>query len=237
MSGTIDPSALAANLAAVRARVDAACRAAGRDPADVRVLPVSKTFGAEAVRAAFALGERRFGENRVQEVREKAPLLADCVLEWVIIGPLQTNKAKDVARLAHEVQTLDRIELAEALDHRLQLEGRAIDVLVQVKTSPEESKHGLAPEALPGLLAALRRFDTLRVGGLMTIATHTDDETEVRRCFRQLRELRDAMAAAGHDLPRLSMGMSGDFAMAIAEGATEVRIGSAIFGARPATAG
>lgn len=237
MSGTIDPSALAANLAAVRARVDAACRAAGCDSAGVRVLPVSKTFGAEAVRAAFALGERRFGENRVQEVREKAPLLADCALEWVIIGPLQTNKAKDVARLAHEVQTLDRIELAEALDHRLQLEGRAIDVLVQVKTSPEESKHGLAPEALPGLLAALRRFDTLRVGGLMTIATHTDDETEVRRCFRQLRELRDAMAAAGHDLPRLSMGMSGDFALAIAEGATEVRIGSAIFGARPATAG
>ena len=237
MSGTIDPSALAANLAAVRARVDAACRAAGRDPAGVSVLPVSKTFGAEAVRAAFALGERRFGENRVQEVREKAPLLADCALEWVIIGPLQTNKAKDVARLAHEVQTLDRIELAEALDHRLQLEGRAIDVLVQVKTSPEESKHGLAPEALPGQLAALRRFDTLRVVGLMTIATHTDDETEVRRCFRQLRELRDAMAAAGHDLPRLSMGMSGDFALAIAEGATEVRIGSAIFGARPATAG
>ena len=237
MSGTVDPAELAANRAAVRARVDAACHAAGRDPAGVRVLPVSKTFGAEAVRAAFALGERRFGENRVQEVREKAPLLADCALEWVIIGPLQTNKAKDVARLAHEVQTLDRIELAEALDHRLQLEGRAIDVLVQVKTSPEESKHGLAPEALPGLLAALRRFDTLRVGGLMTIATHTDDETEVRRCFRQLRELRDAMAAAGHDLPRLSMGMSGDFALAIAEGATEVRIGSAIFGARPATAG
>lgn len=237
MSGTVDPAALAANLAAVRARVDAACLAVGRDPAGVRVLPVSKTFDAEAVRAAFALGEHRFGENRVQEVREKAPQLADCAIEWVIIGPLQTNKAKDVARLAHEVQTLDRIELAEALDHRLQIEGRVIDALVQVKTSPEESKHGLAPAELPALLADLRRFDTLRVRGLMTIATHTDDETEVRRCFRQLRELRDAMAAAGHDLPRLSMGMSGDFALAIAEGATEVRIGSAIFGARPAMAG
>lgn len=235
MAGDVDPAVLAANLAAVRARVDAACRAAGRDPAEVRVLPVSKTFGADAVRAAFALGERRFGENRVQEVREKAPLLADCAIEWVIIGPLQTNKARDVARLAHEVQTLDRIELAEALDHRLQIEGRAIDALVQVKTSPEESKHGLAPEALPGLMAELRRFDTLRVRGLMTIATHTDDEAEVRRCFRQLRELRDAMMASGHDLPRLSMGMSGDFALAIAEGATEVRIGSAIFGARPPT--
>jgi pyridoxal phosphate enzyme (YggS family) len=153
----------------------------------------------------------------------------------VIIGPLQTNKAKDVARLAHEVQTLDRVELAEALDHRLQIEGRALDVLVQVKTSPEESKHGLLPDDLAPLLAQLRRFDTLRVQGLMTIATHTDDAAEVRRCFRQLRELRDAMTADGHALPRLSMGMSGDFALAIAEGATEVRIGSAIFGARPAT--
>jgi pyridoxal phosphate enzyme (YggS family) len=188
------------------------------------------------VRAAAALGLHRFGENRVQEVREKAPLLADCAIEWVIIGPLQTNKAKDVARLAHEVQTLDRIALAEALDHRLQIEGRALDVLVQVKTSPEESKHGLAPAGLPGLLADLRRFDTLRVRGLMTIATYTDDPAEVRRCFRQLRELRDAMATEGHALPRLSMGMSGDFALAIAEGATEVRIGSAIFGARASAA-
>jgi len=231
----MDYSYLAAHWADVRDRVARACREAGREPSEVTILPVSKTFGAEVVRAAASLGLRRFGENRVQEVREKAPLLADCDIAWVIIGPLQTNKARDVARLVHEVQTLDRIELAEALDHRLQLEGRALDVLVQVKTSPEESKHGLASDRLPGLLAALRRFDTLRVRGLMTIATHTDDEVEVRRCFRQLRELRDAMADDGHDLPRLSMGMSGDFALAIAEGATEVRIGSAIFGARPAT--
>ena len=231
----MDYSYLAAHWADVRNRVARACREAGREPSEVTILPVSKTFGAEVVRAAASLGLRRFGENRVQEVREKAPLLADCDIAWVIIGPLQTNKARDVARLVHEVQTLDRIELAEALDHRLQLEGRALDVLVQVKTSPEESKHGLASDRLPGLLAALRRFDTLRVRGLMTIATHTDDEVEVRRCFRQLRELRDAMADDGHDLPRLSMGMSGDFALAIAEGATEVRIGSAIFGARPAT--
>ncbi|HEX5307258.1 MAG TPA: YggS family pyridoxal phosphate-dependent enzyme [Dyella sp.] len=230
----MDDSYLAANWTAVRDRVAQACRDAGRDPSEVAILPVSKTFGAEAVRAAVALGLHRFGENRVQEVREKAPLLADCGIEWVIIGPLQTNKAKDVARLAHELQTLDRIELAEALDHRLQIEGRALDVLLQVKTSPEETKHGLPPEALAPLLAQLRRFDTLRVRGLMTIATHTDDAAEVRRCFRELRELRDAMTADGHALPRLSMGMSGDFALAIAEGATEVRIGSAIFGARTA---
>lgn len=226
---------LSTNWIAVRDRVAQACRDAGREPSEVSILPVSKTFGAEVVRAAAALGLQRFGENRVQEVREKAPLLADGGIEWVIIGPLQTNKAKDVARLVHEVQTLDRIELAEALDHRLQIEGRALDVLVQVKTSPEESKHGLPPDQLAPLLAQLRRFDTLRVQGLMTIATHTDDAAEVRRCFRQLRELRDAMAADGHALPRLSMGMSGDFALAIAEGATEVRIGSAIFGVRTAT--
>ncbi|MBU6248489.1 MAG: YggS family pyridoxal phosphate-dependent enzyme [Xanthomonadaceae bacterium] len=232
----MDYSYLAANWTAVRDRVAQACRDAGRDPVEVAILPVSKTFDADVVRAAAALGLHRFGENRVQEVREKAPQLADCGIEWVIIGPLQTNKAKDVARLAHEVQTLDRIELAEALDHRLQIEGRQLDVLVQVKTSPEESKHGLSPAELPALLAALRRFDTLRVRGLMTIATHTGDTAEVRRCFRQLRELRDAMVAAGYTLPRLSMGMSGDFALAIAEGATDVRIGSAIFGARTVAA-
>lgn len=231
----MDYSYLASNWTAVRARVAQACRDAGREPSEVAILPVSKTFGAEVVRAASALGLHRFGENRVQEVREKAPLLADCGIHWVIIGPLQTNKAKDVARLAHELQTLDRLELAEALDRRLQHEGRALDVLVQVKTSPEESKHGLSPDDLAPLLMQLRRFDTLRVQGLMTIATHTDDTAEVRRCFRQLRELRDAMAADGHALPRLSMGMSGDFALAIAEGATEVRIGSAIFGVRTAT--
>lgn len=233
----MDYSYLASNWTDVRHRVAQACRDAGRDPAEVAILPVSKTFDAEVVRAAAALGLRRFGENRVQEVREKAPQLVDCGIEWVIIGPLQTNKAKDVARLAHEVQTLDRLELAEALDRRLQLEARAIDALVQVKTSPEESKHGVAVEELPALLDGLRRFPALRVQGLMTIATHTDDIGEVRRCFRQLRELRDRMQADGHVLPRLSMGMSGDFALAIAEGATEVRIGSAIFGRRAATPG
>ena len=172
----------------------------------------------------------RFGENKVQEIRDKSGLLADCGIAWVVIGHLQTNKAKDVARLAIEVQSLDRLELAEALHRRLQHEDRSIDVLVQVKTSAEESKYGLPPHELPAFLEHLRRHERLRVRGLMTLASHTQDEQEVRRCFRQLRELRDAAAARGHHLPRLSMGMSGDFPLAIAEGATEVRIGSAIFG-------
>ena len=232
----MDHSYLAANWADVRRRVDAACRKAGRDPAEVSILPVSKTFDADVVRAAVALGLRRFGENKVQEIRDKSSLLADCGIAWVVIGHLQTNKAKEVARLASEVQSLDRLELAEALHRRLQLEGRSLDVLVQVKTSPEESKHGLPPAELPAFLDSLRQYNSLRVRGLMTMATHSDDPAEVRACFRRLRELRDAMQARGHDLPRLSMGMSGDFPLAIAEGATEVRIGSAIFGPRPAGA-
>ena len=223
---------LAARWIAVRERVGAACIAAGRDPAEVTVLPVSKTFGPERVREATALGLTRFGENKVQELREKSAALADLPLHWVLIGHLQTNKAKDVARLASEVQSLDRLELAEALHRRLAAEGRTLEVLVQVKTSQEESKHGLPPEALPGFLERLRDYDTLHVRGLMTLALQSDQADAVRACFRQLRQLREAAAARGHVLPRLSMGMSGDFPLAIAEGATEVRIGTAIFGRR-----
>jgi pyridoxal phosphate enzyme (YggS family) len=224
---------LAVNWAAVRERVDVACHAAGRDPAEVSILPVSKTFGPDVVRAATALGVHRFGENKVQEIRTKAEALADCAIDWVVVGHLQTNKAKDVARLASEVQSLDRLELAEALHRRLQIEGRSIDVLIEVKTSPEESKQGLAPAQLPGFLDALRAYDSLHVRGLMTLAVPSDDPAPVRACFRQLRQLATEAKAQGHDLSRLSMGMSGDFPLAIAEGATEVRIGTAIFGRRP----
>jgi PLP dependent protein len=229
----MDTAWLAENWGRVRQRVDEACRDAGRDPGDVDILPVSKTFGPELIRAAVALGQRRFGENKVQEIREKSSTLADCGIEWVVIGHLQTNKARDVARLASEVQSLDRIELAEALDRRLQSEGRTIDVLVQVKTASEPTKYGLPPEQLTGFLNALRAYSSLRIRGLMTLATQSSEPTQVRACFRQLRELRDRATAQGHDLPRLSMGMSGDFALAIAEGATELRIGTAIFGNRP----
>lgn len=225
-------SDIAANWAAVRQRVDAACREVGRDPAEVSVLPVSKTFDAEVIKAALALGLHRFGENKVQEIREKAAALSGEKIDWVVIGHLQTNKAKDVARLAAEVQSLDRLELAEALQRRLEVENRSLDVLVQVKTAREETKQGLPADELPDFLQRLRAFPNLRVKGLMTLATLSEDEDEVRACFRQLRELRDRCSAQGHELPRLSMGMSGDFPLAIAEGATEVRIGTAIFGSR-----
>jgi pyridoxal phosphate enzyme (YggS family) len=229
---TNDYAYLAQNWASVRERVDAACHAAGRDPGEVSILPVSKTFGPEAVRAAMALGLRRFGENKVQEIRSKSEALAGEPIEWVVIGHLQTNKAKDVARLASEVQSLDRLELADALQRRLEIEDRSLDVLIEVKTSPEDSKHGLPADQLSSFLHALRGYDRLRVRGLMTLAVQSDDTEAVRACFRQLRQLSATGRDQGHDLARLSMGMSGDFPLAIAEGATEIRVGTAIFGVR-----
>lgn len=223
---------LAERLAAVRASIADACRRAGRDPADVTLLPVSKTFGADVVREAIGLGLHRFGENKAQEVQAKASALAGEPVEWVLIGHLQTNKAKMVAAHASEVQSLDRPELAIALDRALQARGRAIDVLVQVKTSPEETKSGIAPDRLLPFLDELKAFSSLRLRGLMTLAEASEDEERVRACFRMLYRLRDRARDAGHAVDRLSMGMSGDYALAIAEGSTEVRIGSAIFGAR-----
>ena len=154
-------------------------------------------------------------------------------MQWVLIGQLQTNKVKDVVRHASELQSLDRLALAEALDARLQREGRAMDVLVQVKTSDEATKSGLLPEDLPAFMRALNGMNSLRVQGLMTLAVNSDDEQAVRACFRSLRQWRDRLQQDGFEsVSRLSMGMSGDFELAIEEGATEVRVGSALFGGR-----
>lgn len=229
---TAGADTLAGRLAIVRGRIAAACVSVGRDPSEVTLLPVSKTFGSDVVREAVGLGLRRFGENKVQEIQAKAADLAAEALDWVVIGHLQTNKARPVARLASEVQSLDRLDLAVALDKALQAEGRAIDVLIQVKTSREDSKFGLAPDMLPAFLEQLRAFSSLRVRGLMTLAEASEDEGIVSGCFRTLYQCRNTARDAGHTVDRLSMGMSGDFALAIAEGSTEVRVGSALFGAR-----
>ena len=226
---------MAERVAQIRNRIEQACARAGRDPAEVTLLPVSKTFDVAAIREAIALGFTRFGENRTQEIAQKAPLLADCDVQWVVIGQLQTNKAKEVAKFAHELQSLDRLDLAEALDRRLQQEGRAIDVLVQVKTSPEETKSGLEPAELFTFLRLLANYQTLRVRGLMTMAVLSEDTQAVRACFAQLKQLQERArqeAIAGVSLERLSMGMSGDFEIAIEEGSTEIRVGSSIFGSR-----
>ena len=233
-----DPDQIArirANLQSAQARITEACRQAGRDPADVRLLPVSKTVDAARLRAAHAAGCRWLGENKVQEARQKWQALADLPgLRWSIIGHLQTNKARDVARFADEFQALDSLRVAEALERRLQAEGRGLDVFVQVNTSGEASKFGLAPDAVPAFVRGLHAYPALRLRGLMTLAVFSSDPDAVRACFRRLRELRDAISDTAHagDARELSMGMSGDYELAIAEGATVVRIGQAIFGAR-----
>lgn len=165
----------------------------------------------------------------------KAEALADLDITWSIIGHLQTNKARYVARFAAEVQTLDSLKLAAALDRRLQIEGRSLDVLVQVNTSGEDSKYGLPPEDVSAFLRELPAFTALRVRGLMTLALFSDDAERVQACFSRLRVLRDRLrqeASPVIALDELSMGMSGDFELAIGEGATIVRVGQAIFGPR-----
>ncbi|NLC99545.1 MAG: YggS family pyridoxal phosphate-dependent enzyme [Gammaproteobacteria bacterium] len=224
------------NIATIQARIDQACADAGRDPQEVRLLPVSKTHPADYLRLAYAAGCRMLGENKVQEAHQKWQELEDLTdLKWSVIGHLQTNKAKYVARFASEFHALDSLRLAQALDQRLTIEDRYLDVLVQINTSGEESKYGIDPEQAPELIAQLGGLSRLRVRGLMTLAMNSEDREAVRGCFVQLRELRDslqAIAPAGMQLTELSMGMSGDFELAIAEGATIVRIGQAIFGAR-----
>lgn len=207
-----------------------------REPSAVRLLPVSKTVASERLREAFAARIAEFGENKVQEAWAKAQRLADLPVTWSIIGHLQTNKAKYAARFAREFQALDSLRLAEALERRLQIEGRGLDVLVQVNTSGEASKFGLPPDAVAEFLGALPAFSALRVRGLMTLAVFSPDTARVRACFRALRALRDRLrdtAPPTIRLDELSMGMSGDFEIAIEEGATIVRVGQAIFGPRP----
>ncbi|AGP30188.1 YggS family pyridoxal phosphate-dependent enzyme [Corynebacterium terpenotabidum] len=227
-----------ARLSAVRARVDAAARAAGRDPAEVRLLPVSKTVPEDRLRLAVDAGMTELAENKPQEIQRKAAAMADLPVRWVAIGHLQTNKAKIVAEFAAEFQALDSVRLAEALQRRLEAldDDRTLDVLVQVNTSGEAAKTGAAPEDVDAILSASARCDRLRVRGFMTVAAHSEDGAEVRRCFAMLREIRDrAREQAVVDptlLTELSMGMSGDFPVAIAEGSTCVRVGTALFGAR-----
>lgn len=214
----------------------AACARVGREPSEVELLPVSKTVPAERLGLAYRAGMRKLGENKVQEAKDKAEELEDLSdLRWALIGHLQTNKAKYVARFAHEFHALDSLRVAAELDRRLQHEGRSLDVYVQVNSSGEESKFGLDPLDVPGFVTELPAFGALKVRGLMTLALFSSDAERVRRCFVLMRELRDRLrqeAPAGLSFEGLSMGMSGDFEAAIEEGATVVRVGQAIFGPR-----
>jgi PLP dependent protein len=229
-------SDVAANLELAKDRIAYAARRSGRAPESVRFILVTKTVEPERVAEAIRAGARDLGENKVKEGLRKAEALFGQSVHWVMIGHLQSNKVKEALLFTSEVQSLDRLSLATALEKRLQHLGQTLDVLVQVNTSGEASKFGVAPNEVPAFLRSLTAFDALRPRGFMTLATFTRDETEVRRCFRVLRGIReralnDAPQAA--ELADLSMGMSGDFEWAIEEGATIVRLGQAVFGARP----
>lgn len=224
-----------ANIAAVRQRIAAAAARVGRSADEIRLLPVSKTVPEERIRLAVEAGLRQLGENRVQEATRKYHAMQDLDIEWSIIGNLQTNKARNVASYAAEFQALDRLRVAEVLNRRLQTAGRTLPVFVQVNTSNEPQKYGIQPHELPDFLVALQEYPTLEVQGLMTLALFTPDVERVRECFVLLRSLRDQMREEAPELigpGELSMGMSGDFEVAIEEGATVVRVGQAIFGPR-----
>ncbi|WBU27906.1 YggS family pyridoxal phosphate-dependent enzyme [Rhodopseudomonas palustris] len=231
-----DPAAaFAANLTSVQERIAAACHRCGRSDGEVRLLPVTKTVPAGVLRGAYAAGISEFGENKLQEARDKRDILADLPIRWSIIGHLQTNKVKYLVRFAAEFHALDSPRLADELNRRLNAEGRDLDVFVQVNTSGEASKYGLAPCDLVPFIERLSDYPRLKPRGLMTLAIFSAETGRVRGCFRLLRELRDRAIRVHPDLTELSMGMSGDFEIAIEEGATVVRVGQAIFGARPTT--
>lgn len=211
----------------VRARIERAATAAGRDPSTVRLVAVSKTKPASAIREAYAAGQRDFGENYAQELDQKARELADLTeIRWHFIGHLQSNKAKLVAPVAHLVHAVDSASLASALAKRAP--GR-LGVLVEVNVGGEAEKHGVAPSEVGALLDAIEREPNLELRGLMTMPPH--DLALARRAFEELGALRDRHGGAAR-LPELSMGMSDDLEIAIACGATLVRVGTAIFGAR-----
>jgi pyridoxal phosphate enzyme (YggS family) len=221
-------NAVAENLASIRERMVAACARAGRVPSTVRLLAVSKGQPASAVALAHAAGQRDFGENYAQELRDKSRELSSLEdIRWHFIGPLQTNKVKYVTPSAVMLHTLERADLAEALHARLSSEKRTLDVLLEVNVAGEASKHGLAPGDVPTFLSSLAAFPSLRARGLMCIPPPVEDPQQARDFFRTLAGL-----ARGLQLPELSMGMSHDFEVAIEEGATVVRVGSAIFGER-----
>lgn len=226
---------IASALAEVRARIDAAARSAGREPAQVKLVAVSKTHPAEAVREAYAAGQRDFGENYVQELVQKAEDLRDLPdLRWHLIGHLQRNKAKLVAPLVALVHTVDSLELGRELAKRRSGAGKRepLPVLVEVSIAGEEQKHGLAPHQLAELLDALEQLPELSLRGLMCVPPLSEDAALSRPHFDALVRLRDAHGGAAR-LPELSMGMTHDLEHAVAAGATLVRIGTAIFGSRP----
>jgi pyridoxal phosphate enzyme (YggS family) len=218
---------------AVAERIDRAARDAGRAAGTVRLLAVSKTFPADAVRAVYAAGQRAFGENHVQEGAAKRQALADLTdVEWHLIGPLQGNKTRLAAATFDWVESIDRLKIAERLSGQRPAGMAPLDVCIQVNVSREATKSGVDPDAALALAQAVAALPRLRVRGIMGIPAPTAEPAQQRLQFRRLRECLEQCVAAGLPMDTLSMGMSADLEAAIAEGSTQVRVGTAIFGAR-----
>ncbi len=231
------PSSLEQRLAQVRRRIAEAERAYGREPGSVSLLAVSKQQGAAAIRAAFALGLRAFGENYVQEALGKVEALADLDCEWHFVGPLQSNKSRAVAEHFAWLHSLDREKLARRLDDQRPAHLPPLQVCLQVNISGEDSKSGVAPAEVPELARALAGLPRLRLRGLMALPAPSEDPAEQRRAFAAVRRLLEDLQRGGIEADTLSMGMTADLEAAIAEGATLVRIGTAIFGPRKGPTG
>ena len=228
-------SSVASRLADVGRRITAAAASAGRDPASIQLIAVSKTFPIQAVREAFAAGQRLFGENKVQEGLQKVATSADLSIRWHLLGHLQTNKARKAVSAFAVIQSVDSLELLQKLDRAAEESGRAPELLIQVDLAGEATKFGAAPPEVPRLFEAADACRAARVVGLMTLPPIPDTPEDARPWFRRLRALRDEWLASGVPasmLRELSMGMSADFEVAVEEGATMVRVGTAIFGSR-----
>lgn len=226
---------IAERLRQIRTDVNNAAFKVGRDPESVKLLLATKTAAPEVIREAIIFDQNYIGENKVQELARKHPFLNDLNLQFHFIGHLQTNKVRDVLKYANCIQSIDRMSLVTTLDKQLQKEGRSMDVLLQVNTSYETSKFGVSPEDALTFAQAVSAYDTLRVKGLMTIGRFSAETEQVRKCFKLLADIKDRIAELGlpnNEMKELSMGMSNDFATAIQEGATIVRIGTAVFGQR-----
>ncbi|PSS56703.1 YggS family pyridoxal phosphate-dependent enzyme [Pseudomonas sp. BBP2017] len=222
-------STIADNLSTLTARISAAAKAAGRAPSDIRLLAVSKTKPAAAVREAFAAGVRDVGENYLQEALNKQGELTDLPLTWHFIGPIQSNKTRAIAEHFDWVHSVDRLKIAQRLSEQRPEGLTPLSICLQVNVSGETSKSGCTPEELPALASAIAALPRLRLRGLMAIPEPTDDRAAQEAAFARVRELQDSL---GLSLDTLSMGMSHDLEAAIAQGATWVRIGTALFGAR-----
>ncbi len=221
------------NLSRIKQRIENACLESQRNPNEVKLLLATKTISADKIKIALEAGETLIGENKVQELTQKFEPLKAIPHQTHFIGHMQTNKIKEVIKYADCIQSLDRIDLAEKLQRRLEFEDKTMDVFLQVNTSYEESKFGMAPEKALDFAMKVNQLDRLNIKGLMTIGLFSAETEQVRKCFKLLKQLQQQILEKNIPVHELSMGMSGDLETAIEEGSTIIRVGTAIFGIRP----